>query len=318
MENLPDIKECCNKFSAYIYIIFNTLKFLVDFLCFIFIILIISIGKKDIFENQIIGKEAEYFVCNPRYSLSSMKFSFIEFISFKLDDSGSEILNKNETKSDDNYTYPINLPECNNSFDINNKTRFCVDMYIMFQFHYNDTFSSIFDLRFDDIRRYSIGMLTILTTYLVYYLLIIIPEFSEILNKFCYKNQSKFLQKLYGYSHKKYLSSLKVIVSFLWIGKSLIYFFLWRCFETSDIGKYEDFLKCKFVKKNYFVEYFPNTDKLRIFYKSLLILNLITEFIDKLETAIKTPLEIENNITSNSPIEINKTEGNTSFNSDAK
>ena len=147
MKKCPNNKKCCKKFSAYIYIIFNTLKFLVDFLCLIFIILIINIGKKDLFENQIIGKEAEYFVCNPRYSLSSMKFSIIEFVSFKPDDSGSEILNKNETKSDDNNTYPINLPECNNSFDITNKTRFCVDMYIMFQFHYNDTFSSTDKLR---------------------------------------------------------------------------------------------------------------------------------------------------------------------------
>ena len=49
-------------------------------------------------------------------------------------------------------------------------------------------------------------------------------------------------------------------------------------------------------------------------YKALLILNLITEFIDKIETTIKSLLEMKDVISSNSASEINKTDVNTSFN----
>ena len=53
-------------------------------------------------------------------------------------------------------------------------------------------------------------------------------------------------------------------------------------------------MKCFYVKKDFFDENFPDIRKLRNYYIALLILNLMTESIDKYETAIKFAFEKEN------------------------
>ena len=72
-------------------------------------------------------------------------------------------------------------------------------------------------------------------------------------------------------------------------------------FEKGDIEKYENFLKCTFVNKKYFDKKFSQIDNLKIFYIWLIIINLVSEGLDKLETVLESYVEdIEENKTDES------------------
>ncbi len=77
----------------------------------------------------------------------------------------------------------------------------------------------------------------------------------------------------------------KTILSSL---KSLFYYFLWYHLERGDIGKYEDFLKSKFVNKEYFDENFSEIDTLRKCYIALIIINFIADVSEKFETLLQS------------------------------
>ena len=91
--------------------------------------------------------------------------------------------------------------------------------------------------------------------------------------------------------------------------KSLFYYLLWYHLERGDIGKYEDFLKCKFVNKEYFDDNFSEIDTLRKCYIALIIINFIADVSEKFETLLQSiNEEIKDDKTDNSLNEINKTQ----------
>ena len=59
-----------------------------------------------------------------------------------------------------------------------------------------------------------------------------------------------------------------ILIVIAWIGKFVLSLTLYHFIESGDIGKYDNFLDCTNVKKEYF-EKFKDIDKLR---KSFLVL----------------------------------------------
>ena len=321
--------ECLQTISNSSDVVFIIFKLIIEVVSIIFIALIGTIGNRDLFEDQIIGYDAKYFFCDPTHTLPYIKFPNNKVKLNNSDELEPEQSEQNDPGYDNtdsiilvapvepeyNYSIPIYLPPCNESFDITNKSTFCIDMYVMFNNHYNDEFSTIFDLKYDTIRKIIIPTYVVLAIYFSLYSILISIQIKEKCKKIdcdlcCNLPEKFFREKCEKYLTKpKWIFFFKLTISLFWIVKSVLYFLLWRYLETSDIEKYENFLECTFVKKNYFDEYFPYSDKLRLYYKILLIVNLITESIDKLETALKTPLE-DNNNTTDSSTETNKTETN--------
>ena len=162
------------------------------------------------------------------------------------------------------------------------KTSFCFDMYLSFDFHNNFKFSYIFDMNYDTIKTISIPTLCVFICYLFLYIIMKIDE----CNIERIKSSCNFCICLY--SNKNILKIIKIV---LWAGKSLLYYFLWYNIESGDIGKYEDFLKCKYVNKEYFDETFPDTHKLRRYYIILIFFNLFTDLLDKFENVLKSAEE---------------------------
>ena len=58
------------------------------------------------------------------------------------------------------------------------------------------------------------------------------------------------------------------------------------------IGKYDDFLECRYVKDSFF-EKFEDTDKLRRSFLAFAILNIISEVLDKSKDLFKLCAESE-------------------------
>ena len=67
---------------------------------------------------------------------------------------------------------------------------------------------------------------------------------------------------------------------------------LYHIIESSDIGKYDDFLECRNVKESFF-EKFEDTDKLRRSFLAFAILNIISEVLDKSKDLFKLCAESE-------------------------
>lgn len=152
-------------------------------------------------------------------------------------------------------------------------------MYLSLNNNVNKKLSYIFDLNYNTIKNLSIPALCIFMVYLLFFIIVKIIEFKIFkTNCLC----------IFLNSNKRLLNILKTI---FWFTKSLFYYFLWNQIERSDIGKYEDFLKCKFVNKNYFDENFPDIDKLRKYYIYLIIINLVADGFDKIDTVIQSTKE---------------------------
>ena len=70
------------------------------------------------------------------------------------------------------------------------------------------------------------------------------------------------------------------MIFWAWIAKFVLSLLLLYFIESSDIGKYDDFLDCKNVQAKFFDE-FTDVDKLRKIFLAFFVLNIISESIDK-------------------------------------
>jgi len=281
----------CEKFIKNYNLALKSVKIVVDLLIFVFILLIYNYRNKYNFDNQSILEIYNYFYCYP--------FEIIIMYQPTATESGENsppiINDSNETDLTDyeEYNNPYdNFYECDDYFDKNNDT-FCKDIYSSFSIYEGEKISYIFDLNYVNIKKYC------LITFILYilYLLFIYPPI--IIETF---GCTKKIEKILKIGKKKIdviLKIMKIFATIFWLIKSVFYYVLWLLIEKGDLQKYEDFLKCKYVKKNYFDENFPDIHKFRIYYIFLLILNLTTELIDKVETSFNSITE-ENNKTNNS------------------
>ena len=156
-------------------------------------------------------------------------------------------------------------------------------------------------MNYDTIKNYSIVTLIIFLCYLILYII------EEIINlgvlRICKCNCDNLI--FFCNSHINKIKLFKTILDSL---KSLFYYLLWYHLERGDIGKYEDFLKCKFVNKEYFDDNFSEIDTLRKCYIALIIINFIADVSEKFETLLQSINEgIKDDKSDNLLNEINNT-----------
>ena len=296
---------CLNKFFGVVKIAFEIITFVLELACLYCICRICSLSSKDPFQNQSIIDYQNYFLYKPilfndnpykkdfnRINKNSCKIRNLEFKAENETDYidwESDILSENTSSNFGNNTgdTPTTSAADTTSIDQENfydptytdKTSFCYDMYTSFINNQNKKFSYIFDLNYDTIKHLTIPTLIIFSIYLILY---IIPEIVTfgILKKCKCKNFNFFCNKN--------INNLIFIKTLFWFAKSLLYYILWFKIERGDIGKYEDFLKCKFVNKVYFDDNFADITKLREYYIVLIIINLITEMLDRIKTVLES------------------------------
>jgi len=291
--------ENCENFIKNYNFALKLVKFFVDLSILVFILLIYIFRNKYNFDDQSIIEISNYFYCYP-FEVYVVSHPYEQEIgvynplmlskmtSYDINDSNEADLTDIEEYNDpyDNYY------ECDGDFDENNTT-FCKDIYSSFSAHMGEKISNIFDLNSYNIKKYCLITFIFYVLYLIFIYPPIINEKFECFNKkekFCSIGKKKI---------HKILKVMKILAAMFWLIKSVLYYVLWTLIEKGDLQKYEDFLKCKYVKKNYFDDNFPSIHKFRIFYIILLILNLTTELIDKVETSFNSILE-ENEKTDNS------------------
>ena len=91
------------------------------------------------------------------------------------------------------------------------------------------------------------------------------------------------------------------MVFFIWIAKFVLSLLLLYFIESSDIGKYDDFLECKNVKVKFF-DKFTDVDKLRKIFLAFAVLNIISESIDKANEIFELGKREDNTIKGDSKI----------------
>ena len=126
--------------------------------------------------------------------------------------------------------------------------------------------SYIFNLRYQTIRKINIALIVVILSYILLYIVVIIVAI------------------LLENSANDCLIIIAVISSILiflaWIAKFVLSLLLLYYIESSDIGKYDDFLECKNVQTKFF-DKFADVDKLRKIFIAFAVLNIISESIDK-------------------------------------
>ena len=242
---------------------------------FICVCIIVSISSKDPFKSHIIGNITNYFSYFPD-STSSLK---------------SMCICKNETfehfcSKENDLNGCFNISSDIDDFKPLFKRKlesdsFCTDMRESFARNEGQKLSYIFDLNYQIVRKLSIALLVVCLSYLVSSVIGIIFEY--ILEKLITREakvdkETENKIKFYGIS----LLIFGILSLIGWIAKFVLSLLLLHFIESGDIGKYDDFLDCRYVKKSYFKK-FSDVNKLRNCFLAFAILNIIKESVDKIK-----------------------------------
>lgn len=108
------------------------------------------------------------------------------------------------------------------------------------------------------------------------------------------------------------ITTFGIFAIILWIAKFVLFILLFHFIEVGDIEKYDDFLDCKYVNRDYF-KTFNDVEKFRECFIAFTVLNLLFEIFDKEEklfqppeTGAKIEGEINNSNAVSSRTDINK------------
>ena len=89
------------------------------------------------------------------------------------------------------------------------------------------------------------------------------------------------------YINKPLFKVFGLLMMITWVAKFVLSLILYHFIESSDIGKYDDFLECRNVKESFF-EKFGDTEKLRRAFLAFAVLNIISEILDKVDFLLET------------------------------
>ena len=146
---------------------------------------------------------------------------------------------------------------------------FCMDMYASFVRNKGKKMSYIFDLKYKRIRNFSIVVMILSISFFV----IAIPAYI------CAKKNKTSC-----------LLAAGILLLLAWLARIVLSILLFYYIENGDIQKYDDFLDCKNIKKNYF-DKFSDVSKLRKCFLAFGIFSIISEIIGKLENLFESPDE---------------------------
>ena len=137
---------------------------------------------------------------------------------------------------------------------------FCTDIQESFIRNKGNKLSYIFNFRYQAIRKISIALTIVILSF--------IP--LSIILSFILKKES----------NKKKLIIISILILIFYIAKFVLSIILFHFIESGDIGKYNDFLDCKNVRKEFFKQ-FKDIVRLRKTFVAFAVLNIISESIDK-------------------------------------
>ena len=241
----------------------SLIKDAVELAIFITVCIIVGFSSKDPFKSHIIGNMTNYFNTFPSSNTSLYK---------------SICICKNETFNNP-CTSENDLRGCFNvSSDIINfqpsfkrkleSDSFCTDIRDSFSRNKGRKLSYIFDLKYITIRRISIALMVVCVSFMALSLI-----------KFFIKDSKKYKE---GKSTilKKILYLVDYLKLIAWIAKFVLSLILFHFIESSDIGKYDSFLECRYAKEKYFKK-FTDVTKFRKCFLAFGIFNIISESLDK-------------------------------------
>ena len=219
-----------------------------DIGAFVCICIIVSLSSNNPFKSHIIGAIDNYF-----YDFSNSTF----------EDDNSAFNNSNikeninhDNKISQNFTNYKNLKLRRLESD-----SFCIDLRESFMRNEMKRLSYIFDLNYETIRGISIALLVIH--------LVLIPLVFLI----SVKNKDNFC-----------VIACALLCFLVWIAKYVLFLILFHYFEKGDIGKFDNFLDCKGVRKEFFKDKFSNVNKLRKCFIAFTVFNLLSDIFGKVES----------------------------------
>ena len=125
--------------------------------------------------------------------------------------------------------------------------------------------SYIFDLKYQTIRKLNIALIIVILSFILLFIAMIILLIS------LKNNEKTFLRIILGI--------VNILLFLAWIAKFVLSLILLYFIESSDIGKYDDFLDCENVQVKFFDKY-TDIRKLRKTFLSFAV-NIISESLDK-------------------------------------
>ena len=150
---------------------------------------------------------------------------------------------------------------------------FCDDMLNSFQRNQGRKLSYIFDFNYNIVRGLSITIVAISLL-----LDIIFVLFA------CLKFAPAFKNKRNDIGFKKFFIASQILITLFNIAKFILSLLLYHYIESGDVGKYDEFLDCRFVKRKYFenlIDINKFINKFRTVFLSFAILSIIAESIGK-------------------------------------
>ena len=257
------------------------LKFIADILTFAFTIRLTILSSKDPFKSHVIGNLSNYFKFYPNTTANIETMCVCNNVTYEHSCLKENILDGCLNISSDIIEFkPLLLRKLSSR-------SFCNDMLESFARNEGRKLEYIFDLRYKAIRNMTWALLIVILVHVGLY----VPYFVILIRMICSKGkididcENNNCQTILGV-----LVSLLIILT--WIAKFVLSLILYHIIESSDIGKYDDFLECRNVKESFF-EKFEDTDKLRRSFLAFAILNIISEVLDKSKDLFKLCAESE-------------------------
>ena len=251
-------------------------KILSDLISMSLVSYIAELSSSNPFRKHFIDNISDYYYLNliTHAPFQNMLLDFNETINY-LNKSGN-IPKKNK----------INFSENNNN---NNKhlrklesNSFCTDIFESFVRNKNRRLSYIFELNYNIIRGLSIPI-SIVSVLVPFSFFILNINNEKLYLIFTKKIKKEILDKFNESMNEnaKLCCIMQYLLLIPWISKFVLSLLLFYYIEKGDIEKYNEFLDCKYVKKDFFKK-FDDIEKLVLIFEIFVYLNLISEIINKI------------------------------------
>ena len=258
----------------------NFIKHLIETIIFSLVIGLCALSSKEPFKSHFIGDITDYFLIVPNASFSVENICICDNITFGHSCTEENILEGCLNNISDIIDFK-SLSKRNLASD-----SFCIDMQESFIRNKGNKLSYIFNFRYQAIRKISIALTIVFLSF--------IP--LSIILSFILKKES----------NKKKLIIISILILIFYIAKFVLSLILFYFIESGDIGKYNDFLDCKNVRKEFFKQ-FKDIVRLRQTFLAFGVFNIISEAIDKVKELFENDKKVE-------PINPGVVQGNTTLN----
>lgn len=238
------------------YCFLDYLKSLIECVILGFAIGLCTLSSKDPFKSHIIGNITDYFKIDLNNSNTVEYMCICNNITYVHSCLEEDVLDGCLNIISDIVDFKP-LSKRNLASD-----SFCTDMQESFIRNKGKNLSYIFNFRYQVIRKINIALTVVILSFEVLSITFICS-----LQKNCCENRVLFI-----------IISILIFISY--IAKFVLSLILYHFIESGDIGKYDDFLDCKNVKKEFFQK-FKGIEGLRRVFLGFAILNIISESLDK-------------------------------------